>query len=191
MSTWDRSNITREVEALSAQARVKVPRIRLRQKHHWQACANALLNRITIDMRLLAEMPWPLFRALLAHEVGHLRTRRRRVWEVLREIAILVAAIGCFGVMAVYGRHDLVWPLPGAFWLAEVIIVLWLCGKGMERWETVTEIQDEMEADAFAASVCGSPAMGEALRWISAKNYGGNPGPITTLRLRALQNADL
>jgi hypothetical protein len=141
-------------------------------------CYEALFNRIDVDRATLT-LPEPLLQIIVAHEVGHATQRKTMLldfaWTVLSVTALL--SIPCI-VFAISSDED-VWrvSLPGLAFVA----AYFACAKIWRARGAKRSAAFELDADAKAASLCGTASVLAALEAMATR------GHIDAARLDAMR----
>ena len=154
--------------ALEAPMRALRPVLWTRRKRGSERSGGAIaVGPFIVTDANLAEAPPDVRRAVIAHELGHIR------------LGHTAAMAGAFLLLVLYALSSLTNP-PTVGWV--IVNCTLLSGLAfLALW--ATRPTRELEADRYAASLVGPVAVAEALRWSLA---GETASPLVQRRLEAL-----
>jgi hypothetical protein len=149
------------VREFSRTVGVKAPNLVISKKIKGRnSCYNALRHRIDAGQELMSDAATTI-RVILAHEVGHVTQR----WTTLRDILLCAAITIALGVAivvaSVHETHRGRIPILTA---ATLLAVMFSWAALMVRWLENTRLNQEFEADAVAAHLCGNDSALAVLR---------------------------
>jgi Zn-dependent protease with chaperone function len=169
----------------AAMLHVSVPSVRIVNTSAAGPCYEALANRIEIDTRTL-DLPEPLLRLVLAHEVGHATQRRRLLLDLLSTCLFTTALLSlpCY-LFATSSTAD-IWRIsaPGLGF-----IIAWLMlRRALRPRATKRAAALELDADAKAAQLCGAACALDALETMAQRMHI-EPARLEAMRVRFATNA--
>lgn len=142
-----------------AHARVKEPTLAVRRLVGGYGLYNPIVNRITLDSRVVQGLNIVELTTLVAHEVGHVRQRSLLLQNAVPYIVLffLIVSATFYGVVTTHATSD-----------ASVIAIMGAMTVGLlfelfkARWKSFMD-QMELEADAFADSYVGQVGAARAI----------------------------
>lgn len=150
----NKSQIEQAIHSICSKSAVVAPRVAVKRLRGGAACYNPLLHKISVDTRIAGGLSKAECEILCAHEVGHVRQRKRLLRAILPHGLLIGLAIPLTTVLGLLIARSV--PQMAIVTVLTFVAMQTVTNRMVKHLGPVTD-QFESEADEFADTYVGLP----------------------------------